>query len=235
MVKPWIDGPKELLEHALIHYEKDSPFDYRIAFISIDNAVELMIKTYLGLPKRVTGLTNLSRNDLEKASNSFPKLLDLLEIHCSDKIHGIELENLEWYHRLRNQLYHSGNGISIEDRRIAEYLEISKLLFFNLFEEKINLPTSKNLENNLAGKFIKEWGEFETSFFEEGENPDYLSIREVLIQFADDGILSRNDISKYHELRRFRNDFVHGMIKPSENDLNRALDVLAYFMNEIGV
>ncbi len=48
-MKPWTSGPRELLEHAIDHFEKGAAFDYRISFISIDNSSELMIKTYLGL------------------------------------------------------------------------------------------------------------------------------------------------------------------------------------------
>jgi hypothetical protein len=51
--KPWITGPRELLVHGLQHLDLATDFDSRIAMISIDNSVELMIKTYLGLPKRI--------------------------------------------------------------------------------------------------------------------------------------------------------------------------------------
>jgi hypothetical protein len=40
---PWSEGPKELLQHAVGHLAHDGDFDRRIAMISIDNAVELMI------------------------------------------------------------------------------------------------------------------------------------------------------------------------------------------------
>ena len=50
MKNPWIDGPRELLQHAIDHLTQGDDFDRRVAMISIDNAVELTIKTYLGLP-----------------------------------------------------------------------------------------------------------------------------------------------------------------------------------------
>lgn len=37
--KPWVTGPKELLNHGLQHLELDTDFDSRMAMISIDNAV----------------------------------------------------------------------------------------------------------------------------------------------------------------------------------------------------
>jgi hypothetical protein len=45
--------PRELLDHASSHLTEGKDFDFRISMISIDNAVELAIKTYLGLPKRI--------------------------------------------------------------------------------------------------------------------------------------------------------------------------------------
>src|SRR5262245_18081864 len=106
MGNPWTDGPRELIQHAVDHLTNGSDFDRRIAMISIDNAVELMIKTYLGLPKRTRGAYGPVRKELEAASQSFPALLDLLQTFAADKIVGLSLDDIEWYHRIRNQLYH---------------------------------------------------------------------------------------------------------------------------------
>src|ERR1017187_9593494 len=77
--RPWISGPKEHLEHAVGHLSGATSFDYRIAMISIDNAVELAIKTYLQLPKRVRGTEGPSRKQFDEKSRSFQDVLDLLE------------------------------------------------------------------------------------------------------------------------------------------------------------
>jgi len=53
---PWASGPKEILQHGLALLHKDSDANRRLALLSIDNAVELTIKTYLGLPKRISGI-----------------------------------------------------------------------------------------------------------------------------------------------------------------------------------
>ena len=73
--------PRELLEHADTHLRGDSAFDYRIAFISIDNAVEVMVRTFLGLPRRARGREGPSRKAFEAASD-LPDLRDLLEEHA---------------------------------------------------------------------------------------------------------------------------------------------------------
>lgn len=69
---PWASGPGEILRHGLALLKKDSDSNRRLAMIAIDNAVELTIKTYLGLPKRVTGI-GISRKDFQEISENFPR------------------------------------------------------------------------------------------------------------------------------------------------------------------
>lgn len=92
--RPWTSGPRELLDHARSHLKSKTAFDCRIAMISIDNAVELAIRTYLGLPKRVPAKDGPPRRELESATG-FPDLLDLLEKHGGDRLSGIELGDIE--------------------------------------------------------------------------------------------------------------------------------------------
>ena len=75
MGKPWTNGPRELIQHAADHLEAGGDFDRRIAMISVDNAVELIVKVYLGLPKRARKAEGPSRRELENAFESFPDLL----------------------------------------------------------------------------------------------------------------------------------------------------------------
>ena len=140
MKKPWTLGSLELLEHAATHLKNEpSSFDSRIAFISIDNAVEIGIRTYLGLPPRIRKRPGPKRTELESAF-SFPDLLDLLEKYGTDSVNGIEIENIEWFHRLRNQLYHDGNGLTVGSNIVKAYLQLAKLLYDGLFEENtVNL------------------------------------------------------------------------------------------------
>ena len=68
--QPWVSGPAELLEHADFLLSEDSAVRLRLALIAIDNAVELAIKTYLSLPKRVTKLT-IPRKRIEESLKVF--------------------------------------------------------------------------------------------------------------------------------------------------------------------
>src|SRR5208283_193867 len=114
----------------------------------------LTIKTYLGLPKRITGL-QISRKDFADIAESFPGLLDALEKHCNDKLAGIDLGEIEWYHRLRNQLYHQGNGLTVERDKVEVYAELANVLFKNLFGYA--LVQSHGRKTELLGEFLAVW------------------------------------------------------------------------------
>ena len=126
--------------------------------LSIDNAVELIIKTYLGLPKRVTGL-QISRKTYQEISESFPKLLDALEQHAPEHLVGIELGEVEWYHRLRNQLYHQGNGLTVEREKVQVYGQLARNLFRSLFHYDVLARP----ERDPVASFLSQWAFIESA------------------------------------------------------------------------
>jgi len=156
--RPWVSGPEELLQHGLKLLTEDSDLNRRLALIAIDNAVELTIKTYLSLPRRVTGV-GLSRKGFEAIGDSFPELLDALETHAGDRIDGLDLADIEWYHRLRNQLYHQGSGLTVERVKVEVYATIAQLLFKNLFGVELETPHTPDTDR--IGLFLVAWVEIE--------------------------------------------------------------------------
>ena len=117
MKSTWASGAIELLRHADSHIDINTAFDKRIAFISIDNCVETIIRTCLSLPKSKSGF-KVKKQELDEAGNSFPRLLSLLFKYVPEKLIGIDEADIEHYHRIRNKLYHDGTGLSVDD----EYL-----------------------------------------------------------------------------------------------------------------
>jgi hypothetical protein len=202
---PWSEGPKELLQHAVGHIAHDGDFDRRIAMISIDNAVELMIKTFLSLPRRKLGTKGPSRKELEEASNSFPELLDLLENYAGERLTGVSLDEIEWYHRIRNQLYHSGNGITVEVARVQTYLSLAKTLFQNLFETELSLSAESLIQNRL-GVFLGKWGVFEKELIEKAKQLNLPDKRaEAVIFYRADKATKQI----WLQTKEFRNTAVH--------------------------
>ena len=213
--QPWATGPAEILKHGLDLLGKESDTNRRLAIISIDNSVELMIKTYISLPKRINGLS-ISRREISDASESFPKLLDALETHAEQKLDGIDLGEIEWYHRLRNELYHQGNGLTVERDKVEVYSELAKLLFKNLFG--IDLLPSEPSGDDLLGKFMATWARFERrlhSFISRREGIDVRPMPSIhsMRQLVQAGVLTREEMGEFDQIRRIRNEVVHGVVE----------------------
>ena len=233
-MKPWIEGPLELLKHGLEHLQLDSDFDSRVAMISIDNAVELMIKVFLGLPKRVTGI-HVSRNKYSEITQTFPNLLDGLEELASDKLTNIDLGDIEWYHRLRNQLYHDGNGITVEKSRVEAYGEIATIFFSNLFDVDIKSIDIKPL--SILGEFYLNWAEVEQNL---RKMIDLLGVSGNLrggSHFASreleaKGIISKKTFNDLNLVRRGRNEIIHGMTPPDYTLIKNMNEILLQILKE---
>lgn len=220
---PWAEGPKELMQHAVDHLSISGDFDRRIAMISIDNAVELMIKTYLGLPKRSRGTEGPSRKELEAAFNSFPSLLDLIEKYAEKRLSGVKLDDIEWYHRLRNQLYHSGNGITVDLAKVQTYLSLGKILFENLFESPLDVKATSTIEQKL-GKFLGKWGVFDKAFRKQlPPKDDNLAYHWKLDYLTS---LSPRAAELWQELNQFRNFAVHTLGDVTEKEFDDAIPKL---------
>lgn len=212
---PWATGPAEILLHGLTLLRKDSDTNRRLAMISVDNAVELMVKTFLGLPKRLSGL-NITRREYADFSESFPALLDALERHAPDKLTGIDLGTIEWYHRLRNQLYHQGNGLTVERDKIEIYAEVANILLLNLFGSRLVERVSE--EPDLLGPFIEAWVKLERGLAALSkreiermalQSPEPRNVRQAAALLRETNLFSETDITAINNFRRIRNDVLH--------------------------
>ncbi len=209
---PWADGPGELLRHGLDLLQRDSDVNRRIAMISIDNAVELMLRTYLGLPKRITGL-DVARKELTEVAESFPGLLDMLERHASDKLVGIDLGTIEWYHRLRNQLYHQGNGLTIERDKVELYAELANQLFRNLFG--FDLVARVVQGDEVLGQFVRYWSRLERGIWSVAWDNSVTGrpkgpVMDNVRYLEGSGHFTRAQVVEIDSLRRLRNEVLHG-------------------------
>jgi uncharacterized protein YutE (UPF0331/DUF86 family) len=212
---PWASGPGEILRHGLSLLQEDSDTTRRLALIAIDNAVELTIKTYLGLPKRITQL-NISRKEYLEISESFPALLDALERYAAEKVKGLDLGEIEWYHRLRNQLYHQGNGLTVERAKVEVYAELANALFKNLFQ--MDLVQIKSAPSRLLGEFFEAWIDLESELVSTAQQisitgaPGMKKMLDAARYLRGADIVSSSDIKQLERLRKIRNQLVHGVV-----------------------
>jgi hypothetical protein len=211
------------------HLNSDpTDFDRRIALLSIDNAVELMIKTYLSQPRRALG-QHIPRKRLEEISDSFPQLLDALEEFGKDRLGTIDLSDIEWFHWLRNELYHAGNGLTIEKQKVLVYAQIAEQLFVNLFK----IPPAQQAKPDTTGEFLGLVSQLQTignelakmdgisdntMGYTMGYQPSYLALTK---RFSD-----------YEQIRSFRNNLVHSTVSQSEADLQKYIVRLKSMLSE---
>lgn len=231
MNAPWIDGPKELLQHAAGHLVMGGDFDRRIAMISIDNAVELLVKTWLGIPKRSRETPGPGRKELETASESFPDLLDLLDKYASVRLSGVNLGDVEWYHRLRNQMYHNGNGITVERSKVETYFQIAKSLYEDLFDMTLSLDDS-GAKHTKTGEFLSLWASFDRGFRQllpPKENLAYFWKKEYLESVSSEAA------ALWEQLIRFRNELVHGLSTLSAEEVDRRIADLRRLMTILNI
>lgn len=203
MESTWVSGAIELLRHADSHLNLNTAFDKRIAFISIDNGVETMIRTYLSLPKSKSGV-KVDRKELDEAGNSFPKLLALLEKYATAKLTGIDATDIEYYHRIRNTLYHEGTGLSVDDQYIMAYRGIAAVLLENLFNTKTALPAA---EDSSLERLILNWNTIEKIARERMETAEMSVSHRWEDAFA--ARLADQDAQLLSNLRSARNRLVH--------------------------
>ncbi|MEO9891189.1 hypothetical protein [Aurantibacter sp.] len=218
--EPWKSGPKELLRHGLEHLSFETDFDYRMGMIAIDNSVELMMKTYLGLPKRITKLEGVTSKIYNEATKSFPSLIDTMDKFAKDKLVGIVLGEIEWYHRIRNQLYHDGNGITVEKEKVIAYASIAKILFENLFGEKVEIEGKKYGIDD----FFLVWADFNKLVVNQGPKIfSKMNLKELFnLSDSEEYVLSG--------ITEFRKKLVHNPDEVDDDDLNLNVNELNKFI-----
>ncbi len=205
MKHTWASGVIELLSHADSHSELNSAFDKRIAFISIDNAVETAIRVFISLPSGSSGV-RFPREEVTQAGDSFPKLVGLVFKHAPDRVVGLEDGDIEYYHRIRNRLYHEGTGLSVDERQLIAYRAIGSVLLENLF----GVPVETEAPEASLGRLILLRNEIESQLKSrfEGQGIDYRATYKWEFA-AEAGILDLSLAADITELRMIRNKLAH--------------------------
>lgn len=123
-IHPWQSGPSELIRHAIEHLDQEDDFNQRIAFLLLDVGTETLFKTFLQLPEEVTG-TKVSFSERTKASEgNFHELIQGIRKAAGHRLNNIDLTHIQFYHDLRNKLYHQGNGITVPTDKAKGYASL---------------------------------------------------------------------------------------------------------------
>ncbi len=208
MEKTWASGAIELLNHADQHISQKTAFDKRIAFISIDNAIEVALRTFISLPVKKSQI-NFSSKEKEDIGNSFPKLVSLVFSRAESKLSGLDDSDIEHYHRIRNQLYHEGTGLSVDELYLRTYREIANVLLENLFSIKMNLSNSQDIS---VENLVRLWNQIQILIKQKMKTKGIDYSQTYKWELAEqEGIIDKNLTRKIAELNILRNFYVHSM------------------------
>jgi hypothetical protein len=262
-LKPWVYGPFEMLKHAEGHLKANSDFDKRMALISYDNTIEVAITTFLLLhPSQRNGRT-YPRNQVDQWMINYHSKLDFLEQHIAslNLPMNVTRDEIIWYHNLRNELYHSGNGMVPEERSLKGARAAAIWVFSQIFEVDAEsllqspipspTPVSQSSGAQLSAQmhFLQTFIEFEKTLnatpvilgVAPSSNKPLLSVREAWSLFSSQAdILPKSYDHIVKASNVIRNNIVHGKsVRQSDAELlafSKALSEVADFIrNTIGV
>ena len=138
-----------MLKHAKDHLDREGDTDRRIALIGFDQTIEVCIDVFLKLHPKLRAGVQIEGDEKHRALRSFYSKIEFLEGHLETKDFdlGIPVEELVWFHTLRNEIYHSGNGM-VPERKVVEdaYLAATKVYeainVFKFFKTPENLMSA---------------------------------------------------------------------------------------------
>jgi hypothetical protein len=136
-LKPWARGPFELIRHAEGHLKAGTDFDKRMALISFDNAIEVAITTHLRLHPSQRGGKTYPKDTVAKWLANYHSKLEFLfdeYLQNASLFLTVTLDEIIWYHSLRNDLYHAGNGMVPDEHNISGARNSALCVFSVLFD-----------------------------------------------------------------------------------------------------
>jgi hypothetical protein len=123
--EPWQKNPAELIQSAIRHLHEQSDIDQLIAFLLLDVGVESTFKTFLLLPDTVTRAKTKYFDRKSAAEGSFHSVVEGVRDAAASRLSAFNMAHVNYFHSLRNQLYHQGNGIIIPKAQVQEYASLA--------------------------------------------------------------------------------------------------------------
>ena len=149
-ILPWQITAINLITLADEIYDPDDDFKRQVGYLLVDVGVETLFKVFLTLPdiKSEIGFTkrkNLAKSPIQKDEIpgtkvtkiefdklAFHNLADAVKRVAGSKITDDNLKNAEYYHNIRNKIYHSGDGIVPTKENFEQYLHLAKFFLHEL-------------------------------------------------------------------------------------------------------
>ncbi|MBH9578116.1 DEAD/DEAH box helicase family protein [Inhella proteolytica] len=126
----------ELLQHAEEHRLGKRDFDRRVALIGFDNAIESSVITFLSLHPDQRGGKTYAKAQVDLWLANFNSKVAFLKEFAALTKQAMPVDQAEfiYYHRLRNELYHNGNGFTPAEEHVFGARQAAVWTFSLLFE-----------------------------------------------------------------------------------------------------
>jgi len=208
--------------HAIKHLSKGTDSDLERALIGIDNAFELILKLFF----------NLGKNKKFYVGNDKLKKLGIL----TDE----EIVKIEYFHDLRNKLYHEPGSIKFKID-LYQYEYIFEKVASNLFNKYSNcLFIDRNNDWRIVDKFFKQWEKINDTldlfYIYEGDiaNPSDPFNASLGLAYYQ-GIIDHNELKLLEEIRDFYWRLFEGNISYSITKIKDYLNELKNINHNIRV
>jgi hypothetical protein len=135
-LKPWTRGAFELIAHAEQHFRVGSDFDRRVALVGFDNAIEVVISTYLDLHPGQRGGRQYRKEDVTNWLANYHAKVEFLEKEARERGANLKVpcDEVVYFHKIRNSQYHTG-GAGVPEAECLTKLRAAALDIFGLLFE----------------------------------------------------------------------------------------------------
>lgn len=131
---PWQETPAKLIAHGLEHLHMRTDFDQQVGFLLLDLGVETLFKTFLLAPQPVTRVGTKYAERKQAVEGTFHDLLEGVRAAAPSLGHDGSLHTVEYYHGIRNKLYHEGDGVTALSTNVLGYAELAVGLLQRLLD-----------------------------------------------------------------------------------------------------
>ncbi|WP_025566116.1 hypothetical protein [Psychromonas sp. SP041] len=136
-LEAWQKAPVKIVLEAIKHSKNKNEEDNLIAFLLLDVGAEMLFKTYLGLPKKITGAITSEDERYNITRKGFHDVVEGVK-NSRQGISVKDLARVEFFHGIRNKLYHQGNGLAVHSSHLLEYIDVLKILFKQLLKVELD-------------------------------------------------------------------------------------------------
>jgi hypothetical protein len=139
-MQTWMEDIIEQICIAQIFKDSDTVCGRRLSLIIVDNAVEYMLKAYGDMFLVQKG--RIKRDEWERKKGSFNQLIHF--VAANSKFTQDPNDIFNYHDKLRNLLYHEAAPLSVEPKKITEYIEKAEVILKDLFEIELSEKEWKN-------------------------------------------------------------------------------------------